>query len=132
MKEEQLSASNASGNQVKLELVGTLNELVLPGNTAKLLANNALTVRADDVSVTIPSEVLKAISDLVASEQLGDSKITLKMEKMMENDTASLLTKASEHSGAGIKAAGEILDFTLTLTTKDNKLTLALLIKSPS
>jgi hypothetical protein len=43
------------------------------------------------------------------------------MEKMKENDAASLLTKASEHSGAGVKAAGEILDFTFTLTTKDNK-----------
>lgn len=121
VKEEQLSASNASGNQVKLEVAGTLNELVLPGNTAKLLADNALALQADDVSVTIPSEVLQAISDLVSSEQLGDSHITLKLDKLKKNDADSLLAKASEQSGARVRAAGEMFNFTLTLTTKDNK-----------
>lgn len=121
VKEGQLSASNASGNEVKLELTGTLNELVLPGNTAALLDNNALTVQADNVLVTIPFEVLTEISALVAAEQLGDSTITLKLEQMNEDDAAIQLAKSSEHSGAGIKAAGAILDFTFTLTTKDNK-----------
>ncbi|QNK58737.1 S-layer homology domain-containing protein [Paenibacillus sp. PAMC21692] len=121
VEEEQLSASNVSDNQVKLELEGDLEELVLPGNTAELLANKALTVQADNVVLTIPSEVLKALSDLVDSEELGDSEITLKIDKVLEDDIASLLDKASEQSGAAVKAAGEIFEFTFTLTTKDNK-----------
>ncbi|MFE5318735.1 phosphodiester glycosidase family protein [Paenibacillus sp. NPDC056579] len=108
-------------NQVVIKVSDPLNEIVLPGNAAELLQNKALQVQGMNLVITIPANVLKAIAGMVPAEQQGDSTISLSVTALDASNANELLANAQLLAGAELKAAGDVLEFRLTLTTKQGK-----------
>ncbi|MCC3372263.1 polysaccharide lyase family 8 super-sandwich domain-containing protein [Cohnella sp. REN36] len=91
----------------------------LPANAAELLAGGSLEVVAKDVSLTIPSEVLKQLTEAMTEEQLKGGKITLNMEKLASSEADALLARNSKYSLAELKQAGGVYEFQLFMTFAD-------------
>ncbi|WP_422660017.1 phosphodiester glycosidase family protein [Paenibacillus sp. EC2-1] len=118
----ELAAMIAKG-EVVLTTKESLEEVLLPGNAASLLKEIPVTVNAGNVALTIPAEVLRALSELIPADQREGSTIRLSAKRIMGEDALRLIAEAADKSGAVIGAASDLLSFSLSITTKDGKTT---------
>ncbi|WP_256759305.1 S-layer homology domain-containing protein [Cohnella sp. WQ 127256] len=89
--EEQLKSSQ--GNVV---LGSGITSLSLPINAAGVL-QNALTIQSGQASVTIPSELLKALREQASKELMDAKRIIVKLERIqLSSDTDNTELKAGE------------------------------------
>ncbi|WP_281889780.1 S-layer homology domain-containing protein [Paenibacillus sp. YYML68] len=106
---------------IVVQLQADKKELVLPGLVSTLAGEKPIVVQAQQVSLAVPSEVLKTLSRLVPAEQLADSRIVLKAEPVQAAEADKLLAAAGQQAGAAVTAAGEVYEFKLEIMTKDGK-----------
>ncbi|WP_054956349.1 phosphodiester glycosidase family protein [Paenibacillus dakarensis] len=118
----ELAAMTAKG-AVVFNTKAPLEELQLPGNTAALLKNTPVSVNAGNVSLTIPSDVIRSLSELIPADQRDGSTIRLNAKRVASEDALRLMAEAAGRSGAVIGAASDLLSFSLNITTKDGKTT---------
>ncbi|UJF32764.1 alpha-amylase family glycosyl hydrolase [Paenibacillus hexagrammi] len=98
-----------------------MKELRLPIQASSAAGTSAVEVKGETVSVTLPSDVLKAASDLLTSEEQDGAEISLSVNKL--DDTAKQEAKKSAvlPKQTDISFAGDVYDFTLSVVTKDGK-----------
>ncbi|MCJ8014636.1 phosphodiester glycosidase family protein [Paenibacillus sp. KQZ6P-2] len=116
----ELSALLAKGEPV-FSTDKPFEELTLPGNAASLLKDTPVTVKAGNVGVTIPTEVLRSLSELVPADQLEGSTMKLRAERMTGNEGKQWIANAESESGASLRAGSDLLKFSLSIITKDGK-----------
>ncbi|WP_278738749.1 phosphodiester glycosidase family protein [Paenibacillus macerans] len=119
VKPEQFSGQEAVNGQIELRFEGVLRELILPGNAGELLESNALFVQAGNMAVSIPSGVIRSLISLAKTEHPENSTIVLKAHALQAEEAKILLRNASVLSGAGIEAASDVMDFSLSLNSKE-------------
>ncbi len=110
--EEQLQ-SGGNGQPVRLDMKGELKTLTLPGHAAELLNGSPLTVRADNLTITIPASVLAELMGSLPAEEREKGTITLTVEPVTSGRASQVVAGAQTHYGAEIRQAGAMLDFTL-------------------
>lgn len=112
-----------SGNTV-IEINDPNQELKLPGSVLDLLQDQpSITVKFANASVEIPTAVLAELLELVPAAQRSDSVITFSAAPVSGETVEQKLNSAGRRSGVAIKTAGDVLDFNLTVTAKDGKVT---------
>ncbi|MFS0723999.1 Ig-like domain-containing protein [Paenibacillus sp. 1P07SE] len=109
---EQLQSASG-GRPVVLAYEGKLSTLVLPGHAAELLGGSALTVTADNLTLTIPRSVLAELMRELPAGDRQRGKITLQVAPLTPGQTVQFVAEASAQSGAAVRAASEVLTFLL-------------------
>jgi len=117
VKAEDMKSND--GKSVVVVHANPINELILPGNVTTWTGDMPITIKAPNMIITIPSEVLKAVTALAEAGELSDSTISLKAFKVEEAQAAQLLANAEKLSGSNV--AGDIIDFTLAIVTKEGR-----------
>ncbi|SDE23954.1 S-layer homology domain-containing protein [Paenibacillus sp. UNCCL117] len=117
---EQLS-SMMTDRGVEIRLSGSFEGLTLPGTAADMLEGKPVQITADGLSMTLPAEVLLAVSKLLPAGQDADSRIQLEAAGVAGDAVRKLLAQAEQMSEAELKAAGEVLEFRLSIMTKDGR-----------
>jgi hypothetical protein len=98
-------------NTVTIELKGASSELKLPGNTAELLGDKFLTVKAEGVKLELPASLFKQLKAQLTDEQLKDGIISLSVNTVPTNKELNLGTDA--------KIGGQIYEFKLQWKAAD-------------
>jgi hypothetical protein len=115
--EEQLN----SGNTV-IELGEGDQKLELPGTIVELLKDEpTLTFKTGQMNVEIPSSVLKGLLELIPADQRTGSTISFGAKPVSDSEMESTLHSLEGRLNASIVAAGDVLDFDLSVTTADGK-----------
>ncbi|MFC5401328.1 phosphodiester glycosidase family protein [Cohnella soli] len=109
------------GGKVEIESKVSLNELILPGNAVELIGNAPITIKASNMNITIPPQVLQSLSGLVEAGEQSESSISLKASKVEADQADRLISTATQKSKANVSAAGDILNFTLHIVMKNGQ-----------
>ena len=116
------SLKNGKDGKVAIDIANGTKQVLLPANAAKALGKNSLELKHEKYTLEIPSEVLASLAGLVSEDDLLDAEISFTADVVA--DQASLI-KAVNSKGimksTQVKSAGEAIDFTLSLITKDGK-----------
>ncbi|MCY9666928.1 S-layer homology domain-containing protein [Paenibacillus alginolyticus] len=96
-------------------------EVKLPSNTSELLANNKLEIKSDKLKLELPTDLLKQLENKFTTEELKDSTISLKMNPLSVTAAEAIITQSKISSNAGIKLAGDVYEFSLSITSADGK-----------
>ncbi|MGO4372152.1 hypothetical protein AB4Z21_15530, partial [Paenibacillus sp. MCAF20] len=115
------SLSSGKEGQVTIPLTDGKEEVILPVNAATLLGDNKLQLEGKEITVDIPTSVLKELQGLLTADQLDGAQIAFSFNKVSDSSAPGLLKDAADKNNAGLKAAGDIYDFSLSVITKDGK-----------
>ncbi|TLS51336.1 metallophosphoesterase [Paenibacillus antri] len=103
------------------EANGKLEELAIPGDAAQVMTGEAFTVEAENLTIAIPKDVLRALSELLPAEARADSRIVLRAEPVGTEETERLLSSADRPAGATFRSASELYSFELSIVAKDGR-----------
>ncbi|WP_053372808.1 S-layer homology domain-containing protein [Paenibacillus sp. FJAT-27812] len=117
------SLKNGKDGVVTVAISKDKPQVLLPIKAAEAVGNNKLQLDSEDLSVEIPTMVLAKLQALLPASQLEGAQISFDYKKVLDAAAADLLSKAKTQSGADVKAAGDIYDFSLSVVTKDGKTT---------
>ncbi|NOV03693.1 S-layer homology domain-containing protein [Paenibacillus planticolens] len=106
------------GKWLALNDRGNLN---LPAAAVDKLGDTKLKVKSGDLTVEIPAANIKSLIAGLSIEALKDATITVNIEKKQTADIESLISKAESAGQLVLTSAGEMIDITLSVSTKDGK-----------
>ncbi|WP_187273995.1 S-layer homology domain-containing protein [Paenibacillus sp. N3.4] len=118
IKDEDLKKSTADG-KVTLNVPSTAKEIVLPANTTDLIGKNQLAIQQDKVTLDVPAELIKQLTNLVPEANLKAGNIVLRVNPLPESEAINILGKGEALSQAQLKLSGEVYDFGLSHVSKD-------------
>ncbi|BBH20506.1 hypothetical protein Back11_18510 [Paenibacillus baekrokdamisoli] len=95
-------------------------ELLLPINSAALLGNNKLEIKADGVSIGIPSDVLTQLAALLGREAGKEDQIVLKVEKLNATTTTDMVKNGGDKNTT-VKAGSGVYQFKLAVVDRNSK-----------
>ncbi|OCT15206.1 hypothetical protein A8709_13975 [Paenibacillus pectinilyticus] len=104
-------------DKVVIEVSKDVKEIVLPSNTAELLGQNQLSISSDQLTMNVPSDLLKQLADKAADQK--DSKIVVKVEPLNEVEAQDLLAKGKISKQDLVKTGGQVFDLKLLLVSQD-------------
>ncbi|PRX65669.1 Ig-like protein group 2 [Cohnella sp. SGD-V74] len=113
---ERLQQEAAVNGQVKLSFDKPVSELILPGNAAEWLADNALAIEANGIGIGVPASLLKSWQKLAEDDSAQGGSIVLRTNAVQEGELDALLAAERKRTGASIRTAGGAVGFTLSLT----------------
>ncbi|TYP68653.1 bifunctional 2',3'-cyclic-nucleotide 2'-phosphodiesterase/3'-nucleotidase [Paenibacillus methanolicus] len=93
-------------------------QIVLPIGATQTVGSNALAIKLSSGTVTIPSEVLSALSTLAGSD--AKASITLGVSQLSDSEAAAAIAKAKD-PGAQMAPQGQVLELTLGVMLADGK-----------
>jgi uncharacterized protein YjdB len=96
-------------------------QVILPSNTAELLAHNQLEIKMEKLTLTLSSEIFTQLTNLVKANELKDSSIRLIVNPVPADQAKELLSKGIESSNTQLRLSGEVFEFSLIHQTKDGK-----------
>ncbi|WP_066371649.1 DUF4350 domain-containing protein [Bacillus sp. FJAT-27264] len=111
------SLNNSSNGVTTVEVPAKTTEISLPGNTADLIKQNALQIKSDAVTLTVPSELLKQLFSKLSTEEQQNSTITLKLSPLSDQTAGNIITGSSQTAHAGLKLSSDIYELTLSIQT---------------
>ncbi|BBH19754.1 hypothetical protein Back11_10990 [Paenibacillus baekrokdamisoli] len=115
------SLKNDKDGKVVVEIAEGKKNVLLPVRAAGIVGNNKLELRFMNFSIFIPVEVLNDLQDLVSSDELEDAQISFKFNKSPEDEKNRLLTSASNKAKSTVTAVGDMIEFSLSIVTKEGK-----------
>lgn len=115
------SLKNAKNGKVAVTIGNGKKQVLLPAHAAKALGNNSLVLESDELTAEIPSEVLADLEGLLGEGELDDAQISFDFNEVSEEASEELLGKAKGKANAGLKIAGQVYDFDLSIVGKDGK-----------
>lgn len=125
------SLKNGKDGKVAIEIADGKKQVLLPAHAADIVKENVIEVKAKDVTIRLPKEVLQQFQALVPVEQLKDAQIKLAYEKVSNDDAAALLSQSQKAAHAMLTAAGDVFEFTLAVVAKDGQATKLTQFKKP-
>lgn len=110
---------NAVENKTAITIPANSTGIRLPFNASELLGNNHFMLQTSGMKLEIPVEILNQLESMVSAEQHQSSSIVLLLESLSADKKDEAIRKASEQSGAVIKAAGGLYSLSLYVETED-------------
>ncbi|MFI2858613.1 phosphodiester glycosidase family protein [Paenibacillus sp. JSM ZJ436] len=123
LTEAELNAMISDGEPLLVNLKEELRQLRLPSNAGKLLKDEAFTIVADNMKISLPGKVLQEVSDLGSRNHPGSGFIQLNVESPSSSASERLLSQASGRSGAVLQSAGGMFSFTLEHVSEEGTVT---------
>ncbi|MBP1967266.1 Ig-like domain-containing protein [Paenibacillus aceris] len=116
----QLS-NNQNGTTI-IEVPTSISEIRLPANTADLINSNHLEIKSDALSLSIPSEVFKQLTDKLTVDELKGGMISLKLDVIAKADAKDLIHTINLSANSENKLAGDVYEFHLFIQTSNGKI----------
>ncbi|BCG60005.1 hypothetical protein PUR_34300 [Paenibacillus sp. URB8-2] len=110
-----------SSGAVSIALDRNVQQLLLPVQSGSAGGVDRIEIKGEQVSLTIPAEVLKSLAALLPAEQLNGAHIALNMSKLDPASKEAAIKQLSLPSGTVLGLASEVYDFALQVVTKDGK-----------
>jgi sucrose-6-phosphate hydrolase SacC (GH32 family) len=110
--------SNGQG-KIPVEIAKGEKKVLLPANAAAIDGKNSLSITHEDVELEIPAEVLAELQRLVADTELENALISFEMDVVNSDTVKELLEKAKSKNNANVKTASDVIEFNLSVVTKD-------------
>lgn len=117
------SLTSAKDGIVSINLAADKDKALLPIDAAKLLGVNKLQLNYNNAKIEIPTTILSELKGLLTAEQLEGAYISFGFNKVTGTTASDLLNKVKAENHSGIKTAGEVYDFTLSVVSKDGTVT---------
>ncbi|TBL78145.1 S-layer homology domain-containing protein [Paenibacillus thalictri] len=95
--------------------------VALPGNISNSLQQNRLLIHFGQFTVSIGKETLQKLTAPFGAEALQDADLTLGFSPLDPATRDNLLQQAGQAEHAVVRAAGDMLDLSLTLTLKNGE-----------
>jgi|GEM_PF-473303 len=112
----------SSDGQIVVNAGQGIKHVIIPANAAAINGKNTLSVKAGDVEIEIPAELLSELQGLVAANELENSDIYFSFEAAIGQAATTLLDKASDKHKADVAQAGPIYQFSIGIVdAKGNK-----------
>ncbi|QGQ98746.1 hypothetical protein EHS13_29645 [Paenibacillus psychroresistens] len=111
--------SVSQNGNTTITLPADTSEIKLPSNTVELLGDSKLELKMDHVSLNIPTNLIKQLTGLLSADELKDSSISLKLNPLSESQAQDILDKSQTSPKDSIKRAGDIYEFSLSITSKN-------------
>jgi hypothetical protein len=97
-------------------------KIVLPAGAAAITNDSILTLSSEELDVQIPGDLLMELQKMVPTDQLKDAQISVNFEKLTKEQVNTALENSTgQLANTTVKSAGEVYEFTLSITTKDGK-----------
>ncbi|MFC3748553.1 S-layer homology domain-containing protein, partial [Paenibacillus sp. GCM10012306] len=109
--------NNSANGVTTVEVPAKTTEISLPGNTADLIKQNALQIKSDAITLTVPSELLKQLFSKLSTEEQQNSTVTLKLSPLSNETAVSIINGSSQTAHAGLKLSSDIYELTLSIQT---------------
>ncbi|WP_068775506.1 SpoIID/LytB domain-containing protein [Paenibacillus sp. FJAT-26967] len=116
-KESDLQKPPVDG-KVTLPVPAAAKQISIPASAVELLGASKLALQREDLTLEIPAELLKRLSDKVTAEQRKDSTFTIEMSTLSASDAQTLLS-GSQTASTRIRPAGAVANLSLSILTKD-------------
>lgn len=110
---------NAVENKTAITIPANSIGIRIPFNASELLGSNHFMLQKSGMKLEIPVEILNQLESMVSAEQHQSSSIVLLLESLSADKKDEAIRKASEQSGAVIKAAGGLYSLSLYVETED-------------
>lgn len=118
LQPEDLKPANG---EVSISVENNHDQVLLPA-TAAALTGNTVKISNKALSAEIPNTLIDQLKTLVPADQLKDAQISFSFEKKSNEEANKALNDSqAKLNNTTLKAAGEIYEFTLSITTKDGK-----------
>src|SRR5262249_15537541 len=119
--EQVVSLSDLKVDQGKasITLPADKQSVTLPANLQDTLKDSSLQITAQNTTITLSKAVLQSVLKQLQADTLKDSTISISFKPVASETKNRLVDQASQRSNATLKLAGEVIDFTLTSTSKD-------------
>ncbi|NOU69378.1 hypothetical protein GC096_35765 [Paenibacillus sp. LMG 31461] len=117
IKEEDLKSSSSS---VSVELTQGITSVVIPIEQVQQLNGRPLTVHAENVSLVVPSDLLKSLNSLLPSND-DSAVITVKLEPISTTQAEQTLQQANRNVNSIYSLGGQIFDLSITVTDEAGK-----------
>ncbi|KRF09832.1 glycoside hydrolase domain-containing protein [Paenibacillus sp. Soil787] len=118
VKPEEFTTSAGAG-KVTIAIGADIKQVVLPSNVVELLAANQLVFQTDQLSITVPVEVLKQLVDKIPADEQKDSHIALNLNQLPRSEANVLLAKAHVTGQTKVTLVGDLVDLSLVMIRKD-------------
>lgn len=118
IKPDQLVVSKGKAT---VTIPGNTTEIILPTNTAQLLVQNKLEVKTGNVTLEVPSGLIKQLAGKLSADESKDSTISLKVEPLSDAQAQQAIGKGQASTKSSIKLAGGIYDFSLSMMAANGK-----------
>jgi|GEM_PF-3181164 len=105
--------------KVNVVLGAGSGKLSLPLDAAKLLGDSKLVIERGGLSAELPSSVLGRLQQLAEHNGLQGASIRFSVVPVDQSAQATLLEQAAAASAAGVKPAGDVYEFALSVTAAD-------------
>jgi subtilisin family serine protease len=115
--EDQLKGGE--GGKSTVEVPSDTKEVKLPTSASDLLGLNKLELKSDNLTLDIPSVLLKKLTDSLSADELKDSSISIKFDALTDEKAKELVDNNT--STSNVKLAGLVYEFTLSVISKDGK-----------
>ncbi|WP_314589901.1 S-layer homology domain-containing protein [Paenibacillus terrigena] len=114
----------SSGNgKITVEVPTNTTDVKLPWNTADLMKQNQLEIKSDNISMILPVDVMKQLTNKLSPADQKESTISLKLVPLADVDARKVIDKGQNTAQAGIKLNGHVYEFHLSVITADGKST---------
>ncbi|NOV02797.1 S-layer homology domain-containing protein [Paenibacillus planticolens] len=122
---------SSDDNKVVIEVSNEVKEIVLPSNTADLLGQNQLSISSDNITMNIPSDLLRQLVDTATNDDKKNNKIVVKVEPLNDAEALDLLAKGNISKQEQVKAGGQVFDLKLLLVAQDGTETNVTIFNKP-
>ncbi|BBH18672.1 hypothetical protein Back11_00170 [Paenibacillus baekrokdamisoli] len=113
--------TNSSNGTITVEVPAATTEVKVPANTADLIKQNNLEIKSDNLTINLPSDLIKQLKMKVAPSDWTDSSISLKLDPLSQVDAKNIVDKGKNATNSDIKLFGEVYEFHLSITTASGK-----------
>jgi pullulanase len=97
------------------------NGVLLPLNAAEFVGTKPIEIKKGDLTVLLPSALLKAIQQLIPAPQSEGAIISFKIDEMQQASAESHLGKIDISTNTKLKLASKMFSFSLSVIMKDGK-----------
>ncbi|GGH18500.1 carbohydrate-binding domain-containing protein [Paenibacillus segetis] len=96
-------------------------KVVLPANSTVIDDKVIIEFKNEDITVQIPGSIYKQLQSLFTADELKDATISFQMVPSSITDRLALLDRITANNRADVTAAGDIIDFSISIISKDGK-----------
>ncbi|MEK0315106.1 carbohydrate-binding domain-containing protein [Cohnella sp. 56] len=115
-----LPKADASG-KIAVTIGSDQKSVQFAANTGAIDKQSTVEIKNDRATVTIPGDVILKLQGLIPADQLKDAVISFGMSPVASADSLALLDRAQQKYNAQVVAAGDVLEFSLSIAGNDGK-----------
>jgi glycosidase len=118
-KVEVVNPKTNPDGKVLVALPNGKNKILMPVTAEAVNKNNNIVVNNEKFEAVIDGAVLEQLKSQLTEAELKDAYLSFGAETLANQAAQQLINQAKERMKAGVKAAGDIFEFNLTIVGKD-------------